>query len=418
MKKIKILSISDHPFSPSGVGIQTRYVLESAVKSGLFQVRSLGGAIKHDDYKPMGTEEYKEDWIVQPVDGYGNQNIIRSEINNYQPDILWFMTDPRFYGWLWEIENEIRANVPMMYYHVWDNYPYPKFNKKYYDSNDVVVTISKVTNDIVANVSPEVDLRHIPHSIDTRVFKKYGDKEVEQFKNNSLKEKDHNRMVFFWNNRNARRKQSGSLIYWFKDFLDVVGHDKAMLIMHTDPKDPNGQDLVAIIEELKLDDGQVVISRNKYAQNLLALMYNMADFTINISYAELFGLATLESMACETPIIVNMTGGLQEQVTNGEDWFGIGVEPTSRAIIGSQDVPYIYEDRLSKEVVVKALLKMYNMGDEKRRELGKAGREHIMKNYNFELFEKSWVDLLLQVYENHGSWNTRKKYKSWKIQEA
>lgn len=418
MKKIKILSISDHPFSPSGVGIQTRYVLESAVKSGLFQVRSLGGAIKHDDYKPMGTEEYKEDWIVQPVDGYGNQNIIRSEINNYQPDILWFMTDPRFYGWLWEIENEIRANVPMMYYHVWDNYPYPKFNKKYYDSNDVVVTISKVTNDIVANVSPEVDLRHIPHSIDTRVFKKYGDKEVEQFKNNSLKEKDHNRMVFFWNNRNARRKQSGSLIYWFKDFLDVVGHDKAMLIMHTDPKDPNGQDLVAIIEELKLDDGQVVISRNKYAQNLLALMYNMADCTINISDAEGFGLATLESLACETPIIVNMTGGLQEQVTNGEDWFGIGVEPTSRAIIGSQDVPYIYEDRLSKEVVVKALLKMYNMGDEKRRELGKAGREHIMKNYNFELFEKSWVDLLLQVYENHGSWNTRKKYKSWKIQEA
>jgi len=305
-----------------------------------------------------------------------------------------------------------------MYYHVWDNYPYPKFNKKYYDSNDVVVTISKVTNDIVANVSPEVDLRHIPHSIDTRVFKKYGDKEVEQFKNNSLKEKDHNRMVFFWNNRNARRKQSGSLIYWFKDFLDVVGHDKAMLIMHTDPKDPNGQDLVAIIEELKLDDGQVVISRNKYAQNLLALMYNMADCTINISDAEGFGLATLESLACETPIIVNMTGGLQEQVTNGEDWFGIGVEPTSRAIIGSQDVPYIYEDRLSKEVVVKALLKMYNMGDEKRRELGKAGREHIMKNYNFELFEKSWVDLLLQVYENHGSWNTRKKYKSWKIQEA
>ena len=77
MKKIKILSISDNPFSPSGVGIQTRYVLESAVKSGLFQVRSLGGAIKHDDYKPMGTEEYKEDWMVQPVDGYGNENIIR-----------------------------------------------------------------------------------------------------------------------------------------------------------------------------------------------------------------------------------------------------------------------------------------------------------------------------------------------------
>jgi hypothetical protein len=33
--------------------------------------------------------------------------------------------------------------------------------------------------------------------------------------------------MFFWNNRNARRKQSGSLLYWFKEFLDEVGHDKA-----------------------------------------------------------------------------------------------------------------------------------------------------------------------------------------------
>ena len=53
-------------------------------------------------------------------------------------DILWFMTDPRFYQWLWQIENEIRQNVPMVYYHVWDNYPYPKFNKVYYDSNLLV----------------------------------------------------------------------------------------------------------------------------------------------------------------------------------------------------------------------------------------------------------------------------------------
>ena len=50
-----------------------------------------------------------------------------------RPDVLWFMTDPRFYGWLWEIENEVRTHMPMVYYHVWDNYPYPHFNKPYYD---------------------------------------------------------------------------------------------------------------------------------------------------------------------------------------------------------------------------------------------------------------------------------------------
>ena len=45
--KIKILTISDMPLSPSGVGTQTKYVIESLLKTGKYQVISLGGAIKH-----------------------------------------------------------------------------------------------------------------------------------------------------------------------------------------------------------------------------------------------------------------------------------------------------------------------------------------------------------------------------------
>ena len=58
------------------------------------------------------------------------------------------------------------------------------------------------------------------------------------------------------------------------------------------------------------------------------------------------------------------------------------------------------------------------MSEEERKERGQLGRQHVMKNYNFENFEKSWIDLLLQIHENHGSWNTRKNYNSWKIQEV
>jgi hypothetical protein len=53
------------------------------------------------------------------------------------------------------------------------------------------------------------------------------------------------------------------LIFWFKEFLDKVGHDKAMLLMHTDPKDPNGQDLNVILKELSLENGQVMFSTQK-----------------------------------------------------------------------------------------------------------------------------------------------------------
>ena len=188
--------------------------------------------------------------------------------------------------------------------------------------------------------------------------------------------------------------------------------------MHTEPKDHNGQDLVAILDFLKLSDGQVLLSREKLPMEHLAMIYNMADCTINISDAEGFGLATFESLACGTPIMVNMTGGLQEQVTDGEKYFGIGLEPDSKAIIGSQEIPWIYEDRLSEESVVNGLLEIYNMTSEEREKLGQLGREHVMKNYNYENFCKSWEEILLKVYEEHGSWSERKNYQAWHFKEV
>ena len=145
-EKIKVLTLSDHPLSPSGVGTQTRYVIEALLKTGKFQVISLGGAIKHQDYTAKMVDPYGEDWKIIPVDGYGNPEMIRSILRNEKPDILWMMTDPRFYEWLWQIENEIRPLCPIVYYHVWDNFPAPHFNKKFYESNDHIMTISKLTH--------------------------------------------------------------------------------------------------------------------------------------------------------------------------------------------------------------------------------------------------------------------------------
>ena len=417
--KIKVLVMSDHPLSPSGVGIQTRNMIEGLLETGKFKFVCFGGAIKHEDYKPQVTDKWGQDFVIFPTDGYGSAESVRGMLRQQRPDIVWFMTDPRFFTWLWDIEDEVRALCPMVYYHVWDNYPFPMFNKGYYNSNDVIACISKVTYDIVQNVAPEVESHYIPHAVDSEIFKKLDPEEIKSFRDTHMNQHDKNpdRLIFFWNNRNARRKMSGSLIFWFKDFLDKVGHDKATLLMHTDPKDVHGQDLEYLIKELKLDDGQVLISKEKIPPQHLSMLYNMADCTINISDAEGFGLATLESLSCETPIIVNMTGGLQEQVTDGEECFGIGIEPASKAIIGSQDVPYIYEDRVCKDDFVNALMEFYNLSKEQREELGKKGRAHVTKNYNFEDYHKRWLDLLLDVYENRGSWDTRKQYSRWEMSE-
>jgi glycosyltransferase involved in cell wall biosynthesis len=415
-EKKKILVIADHPLSPSGVGTQTKYFIDGLLKTGRYKFICFGGAVSHENYNPAKVEGHGDDFIIYPVDGYGTPEMLRSCLRKERPDVLWIMTDPRFWGWLWEMEDEIRPLVPLVYYHVWDNYPYPMYNKRHYMSNDKVVTISRLTDDIVRTVAPEVETQYLPHAVNTDIFRPLEGDGIKAFK------KEHNfpenKVMFFWNNRNARRKQSGSLIFWFKKFLDKVGHDKAFLLMHTDVGDPHGQDLSAIIKELGLINGQVQFSQQKVPAEVLAIFYNAADCTINISDAEGFGLATLESLSCGTPIIVTKTGGLQDQVTDGKDYFGIEIEPASKAIIGSQGIPYIREDRLNEDDVVDALVEMYEMSKEDREELGRKGFEYARKNFNFSEFQNRWIKVIDDIVERHGSWDTRKSHKSWKIKEV
>jgi glycosyltransferase involved in cell wall biosynthesis len=147
-------------------------------------------------------------------------------------------------------------------------------------------------------------------------------------------------------------------------------------------------------------------------------MYNAADFTINIADAEGFGLATLESLSCGTPIIATMTGGLQEQVTDGTNWFGFGIEPTSKSVIGSLQVPYIYEDRISQSDFNKALTSALKMRPKVYKEKSKLGVAHINKNYNFDTFGQRWVELMDGIVEKHGAWDNRKNYKRWHLMEV
>ena len=417
-KKIKVLTLGDMPLSTSGVANQSKLMIEALLNTGKFQIVSLGGAIKHKDYKPIRTEEYGEDWTVFPVEGFGSPDMVRSIIRNEKPDICWIMTDPRFYDWFWQIEDEIRPLLPIVYYHVWDNYPYPKFNRKWYLSNDVICAISKLTEDIVRTVTPEVECHYVPHATKTETFKKFPQQDINNMIKDNFPDWDSKKFIFFWNNRNARRKMPSSIMWWFRDFLDDVGHDKALLLMHTDPYDINGPNLQANVEELKLTDGQVLFSRSKLAPQTLALMYNMADCTINISDAEGFGLSTLESLACETPIIATMTGGLRDQVTDGTNFFGVGIEPASQAVIGSQMVPYIYEDRVCKKDFMDALHKMYSMPKKERDLLGKMARQHVLNFFSWKEYGERWVEIMTKIHRRYGSWDTRKNYKSWTFEEA
>jgi glycosyltransferase involved in cell wall biosynthesis len=419
MKKIKILTVSDNPIAFSGVAGQTKYMIEALLQSGKFEVVSLAGAIKHKDYNPIKTEEHGDDWILYPVDGFGTAEIVRYMLRNHKPDIVWVMSDPRMHTWLWTIENEIRAVCPIVYYHVWDNYPYPKFNTPWYESNDMIVSISKITSDIVRTVSPSVEETYLPHAVDPNVFRKLPEEEIKKQKDTIFEGRLKNKFVFFWNNRNARRKHSTTLVWWFLDFLEKHNlKDKICLLMHTDPRDEHGTDIPAILKDRNATNGEILISAAKLPPEHVNVLYNIADCTVSISDAEGYGLSLQESLATSTPIIATETGGMQEQVKNSfGEVFGVSIKPSSKMLVGSLTVPYILEDRISQEDFEAALMTIYSLPKEELQEMGKRGKQHSVDNYNFDTYRNSWVKILEGVHEKFGSWETRKNHKSWRFEQ-
>ena len=138
--KKKILIASDDPRTPSGVGTETRYIAKGLIKLN-YDVVVMAGAINHPNMQPTDWEGIR----IYPVKGYGNQIVLRNIITSEQPDAIMLFTDPRYWIWAWQMENEIRTQLPVIYYNLWDDSPAPIWNSNYYKSCDVLLGISKQT---------------------------------------------------------------------------------------------------------------------------------------------------------------------------------------------------------------------------------------------------------------------------------
>lgn len=423
--KKKILILSDHPLVPSGVGTQARYLIQGLLATGKYSIICGGGAIKHQNYTPqmVDPEKYGEDWKIFPVDGYGDKTFMRKILLHEKPDAVVIFTDPRFFVWLWEMEDEVRQVCPILYWHVWDNDPIPDFNKTFYESTDHVACLSLKTYGLLQGLKNYDRYSYIPHAIAPEVFKPIPEAEVQAFKKANYGPHGDRKFVLFWNNRNARRKMTGDVIASFAKFLKKVGKDNAVLMMHTSPTDQEGQDIVALAKQFDIEK-QLIISDRRIPPEEMNMFYNVADCTINIASNEGFGLSTLESLMSGTPIVAHMTGGLQFQLgdwwegisdfsdqdklteiarskKNIANWWGAPVYPAARNCTGSQQIPYIYDDRINHEDVVKALLKVYEMGRDKRKKLGAQASEWARKTFPMDKMISSWDALLQETLNNY-----------------
>ena len=358
MNKTKILIISDHALSTSGVAIQSKYLIEGLVNTGKYKVVQIGAARYHEDLTP---QKVNKDFTILPCVGFGDKETIRSLLVSEKPDALIVFTDIRFFSHIWNMEDEIHEVCPILYWHVWDNYPVPDYNDYVYNSVDKVNCISHLTYDLLKSKHRD-KIEYVPHGLPTKDFYQFTKEEIDKYRSSVLSDKKE-WFVGLWVNRNIRRKRPADVIMSWKIFLEKLekekGHKNALLIMHTDPEDKNGTDLIKVAKHLNVEKN-LRFSREELGFKELNMLHNISDVCINISFAEGFGLTTLQSLYTGTPIVVSDTGGLSRQCTNpstGEQ-YGIAIKPAVTTISGVLDTPYINEDYVTTEDTASAILKI------------------------------------------------------------
>lgn len=401
MNKQKILMISDHALSPSGVGIQAKYLAKGLLETGKYEILQLGCAIKHKDYN---TIKVQDDFYIKPIDGFGNPALIRSVILNEQPDSIIIFSDPRFFTWLFKMEDEIRSICPILWWHVWDNTPAPDFNNWMYDSVDAINCHSYLTYKMCKKTFPD-KTRFIPHSFPRSLFFKMSKKEIKDEKARILGEKRKNNFVCLWMNRNCRRKRPGDVIKSWQLFLESLPakeREKATLVMHTNPSDDSGQDLVGLAQHLGVLSN-ISFSNQNLPEEYVNILHNISDVCINISFNEGFGLTTLSSMMVGKPIIASKTGGLYRQVVDYRDNTenGVGLEIEFRSLVGDQETPYIYEDYVSCESISKAIKKVYLLSEKEKKDLENKVKLYTDLAFDYDKTIKDWDFSIQNEIQKH-----------------
>ncbi len=413
-EKYKVLVLSDHALSTSGVGCQSRFLLDGMIKKGKWSFRQFGAALKHTNYENV---KINDDFIIKPIDGFGDRNLILTSIATEKPDALFIFTDPRFFMWLYEMEDEVRQYCPIVYWHVWDNYPFPEYNKPLYEATDLINCHSHLTYEMVSEHFPE-KTNFVPHSLPPELYRPLPEDTIKRYRSEILGPGSEEKFVLFWVNRNARRKRPNDVLWSWKLFLDKLearGDKKdAILLMHTDPLDGEGPNLLETTRMLGIIDN-VVFSNQRIEFEKMNVLHNIADACINLSYAEGFGLATLEAMNCAKPIIASKTGGLTRQVVDHRDGSenGVALDIRCKSLVGSQNVPYIYEDYIDTEEAAEAILKLHDLPKEELNKLGKKAREYALSEFGYQ----KTIDLWDSTLENTIKQWRENPPQRWKIQE-
>jgi len=451
--KKKILLMSDDLRMHSGIATQSKEFVMGTLHH--YDWVQIAGAVKHPEEGKiidMNQAIRNETGIshaylkLYPVTGYGNSDILRQIMEMEKPDAILHFTDPRFWMWFYQMEHEIRQNIPIFYYNIWDDLPDPMWNRDFYRSSNLLMSISKQTYGLNTRILKDYEygdgwqLKYVPHGVSSKRFFKVHPQNANFIKFEQKYGLDKYKFRILYLNRNIRRKNPGDVALAYKHMMDKLTPEQrkdCVFVWQAAVSDENGTDMRAVCQAL-LPEYPVIFIHDlggPLNDEEMNYLYNSVDVYINLASNEGFGLGSLEALTVGTPIVVNVTGGLQDQCgfekedgtyLTEEDYVKIGsnhrgkykehgewvkpIFPSNISLAGSPMTPYIFDDRCQYEDAGEALLEWYKAGPEERERCGEIGRQWVLSDtakMTSEHMSNGFIESMDSAFDK---WTPREKY--------
>ena len=380
---MKVLIISDNPQISTGYGKLTGVWSKYLIKQG-HEVLIMGG-IDPNANVPFQESPW-EGARVWPVAGYGHAEHVRFFLEKETPDVILANADPRFFDYLFKMDNEIRRVCPLAFYHLWDDEPFPDYNMHYYLSCDKIICGSNFTYELLQTNKDLVTkglLSYVPIGIDTNIYKPLPSSDIEVFRKefDDFTSNKFTKAKFIVGvvGRNAERKQLLTILEsfskWSKD------KDDTLLFVHAPGFDQNN--ILAYVLQMRYAGGgsKIVYSNASLRQqpdDLINKFYNFFDVLVNRSSAEGFGLPIAEAMAAGTPCIAVNCAGPRNLITPDNGWL---LKAECTPLFSNAITPYI-QLRYGTDATFEAALDEAYKDTTQRLQKASKCRDYIVKNYS------------------------------------
>lgn len=380
---MKVLWISDAG-SSTGFARVTHAIGEALVENFGHEIHVL--AIGYDAKEPVTTRLH----LYRADAGRAGHSLgfdrVAELLERIEPDVAVLLEDApmqllRLKTNIWDLEHRL-LQTPVISYLPIDGYFIPPGWRELLDLTHVVA-LSRHGRDQL-----DADVPVVYHGVDTDAFHPVSPEHPLRLSSGTVvRTKAECREAFNVSQRafvigradtNTGRKDWGSTWRVIENFLGLKNRPPdVMTIFHTKVRE-SGVDLEALIS--KGDGIYAVTNGGEWPESDLVGLINCWDVSLNTTRGEAFGFGPAESLACGVPVIATRGSAVQEVVGPG----GVLVEPSDGFWINPYGVQMLMSDtnRMAEQLAFLA------RNPERREELGRLGREHVMANFR-------WSDAIL-----------------------